>query len=314
MQLTVLDGHALNPGDLSWDCFKKYASVAVYERTPPDLVVNRIGNSDAVLLNKINITSEVLKKCLNLKYIGVLATGYNVVDVKAARKSGVTVTNVPSYSTMSVAQHVFAFITTFTNHIQSHSESVMSGQWIASPDFCYWNAPLMELSGKTLGIFGYGHIGQRVASIGQSFGMNVICCPHRAQEGMPVIVSRDDLFRQSDFLTLHAPLTNETTEVVQEQTLALMKNTAYVINTARGGLINEHDVRKALDDGKIAGYACDVLTNEPMKSDCELLGAPNCLITPHIAWAPKETRIRLMDIALRNFECYLNGNPQNVVS
>lgn len=314
MQLTVLDGHALNPGDLSWDCFKKYASVTVYERTPPDLVINRIGNSDAVLLNKINITSEILKECSNLKYIGVLATGYNVVDVKAAHEAGVTVTNVPSYSTMSVAQHVFAFITAFTNHIQSHSESVMKGQWIASPDFCYWNAPLMELAGKTLGIFGYGHIGQRVASIGQAFGMNVICCPHRAQEGMPAIVSRDDLFRQSDFLTLHAPLTNETTEVVQEKTLSLMKNTAYVINTARGGLVNEHDVRKALDAGKIAGYACDVLTSEPMKSDCELLGAPDCLITPHIAWAPKEARIRLMDIALRNFECYLNGNPQNVVS
>jgi glycerate dehydrogenase len=314
MQLAVLDGHALNPGDLSWDCFKKYASVTVYERTPSGLVINRIGNSDAVLLNKIVITSEILKKCSNLKYIGVLATGYNVVDVEAAHESGVTVTNVPSYCTMSVAQHVFAFITAFTNHIQSHSESVMKGQWIASPDFCYWNAPLMELSGKTLGIFGYGHIGQRVASIGQAFGMNVICCPHHAQEGMPTIVSRDDLFRQSDFLTLHAPLSNETTEIVQEKTISLMKNTAYVINTARGGLVNEHDVRKALNEGNIAGYACDVLTSEPMKPDCELIGAPHCLITPHIAWAPKEARLRLMDIALRNFECYLNGNPQNVVS
>jgi glycerate dehydrogenase len=314
MQLTVLDGYALNPGDLSWDCFKKYASVTVYERTPPDQVINRIGNSDAVLLNKINITSEVLKKCPNLKYIGVLATGYNIVDVNTAHERGVAVTNVPSYSTMSVAQHVFAFITAFTNHIQSHSESVMRGKWIACPDFCYWDAPLTELAGKTLGIFGFGHIGGHVSRIGQAFGMNIICCPHHLKDGMPSPVSLDELFKKSDFLTLHAPLTPETTEAVNERTLSLMKNTAYVINTARGGLVNEHDVRAALDSERIAGYACDVLTSEPMKSDCPLLGAPNCLITPHIAWAPKETRIRLMDSALKNFECYLKGRPQNVVS
>lgn len=314
MKLTVLDGHALNPGDLSWDSFKKFASVTVYERTSPDSVIDRIGDSDAVLLNKIAITSDILKKCPKLKYIGILATGYNVVDVKAAGELGVTVTNVPSYSTMSVAQHVFAFITTFTNHIQLHSDGVMKGKWAACPDFCYWDAPLTELAGKTLGIFGYGHIGERVARIGQAFGMNVICCPHHIKDGMPSPVSRDELFRTADFLTLHAPLTPETTEVVNEHTLSLMKNTAYVINTARGALVNERDIRAALDSGKIAGYACDVLTNEPMKNDCPLLGAPNCLITPHIAWAPKETRIRLMDIALKNIECFLNGRAQNVVS
>jgi glycerate dehydrogenase len=314
MKLTILDGHALNPGDLCWDSFKNFASVTVYERTPSDLIISRIGDSDAVLLNKIPITLSVLKKCPNLKYIGILATGYNVVDVKAARELGITVTNVPSYSTMAVAQHVFSFITTFTNHIQLHSDGVMRGKWTESPDFCYWDAPLIELAGKTLGIYGYGHIGERVALIGQAFGMNILCCPHHIQNGMPHPVSRDELFREADFLTLHAPLTPETTGLVNEETLSLMKTTAYIINTARGGLINERDVRTALDRGKIAGYACDVLTEEPMKKDCTLLGAPNCLITPHIAWAPRETRIRLMDIALKNFEYYLNGTPVNVVS
>lgn len=314
MKLTILDGHAVNPGDLSWDCFKKSASVTVYERTPPDLVIGRIGDSDAVLLNKVSITSDILKECPKLKYIGILATGYNVVDIKAAQEFGVTVTNVPSYSTMAVAQHVFSFITTFTNHVQQHSEGVMKGKWTASPDFCYWDSPLTELSGKTLGIFGFGHIGERVARIGEAFGMKVICCPHHVKEGMPEPVSLDGLFEKSDFLTLHAPLTPETAEVVNKRTLALMKNTAYVINTARGGLVNEKDVRTALDSKKIAGYACDVLMDEPMKKDCPLLGAPDCLITPHIAWAPKETRIRLLDTALKNFECYLHGTPRNIVS
>ncbi|MCK9168994.1 MAG: D-2-hydroxyacid dehydrogenase [Treponema sp.] len=314
MKLTVLDGYALNPGDLTWDSFKQFASVTVYERTPLNSVINHIDDSDAVLLNKIIITPDILKQCPNLKYIGILATGYNVVDVKAARKFGVTVTNVPSYSTMSVAQHVFSFITAFTNHVQLHSDSVMKGRWTSCPDFCYWEAPLTELAGKTLGIFGYGHIGERVALIGQAFGMNIICCPHRLKEGIPSPVSPDELFQKSDFLTLHAPLTPETTEVVNRRTLSLMKESAYVINTARGGLVNEKDVRTALDHGRIAGYACDVLTTEPMKDDCPLLGAPNCLITPHIAWAPKETRIRLMDTAFKNFECYLKGSPQNVVS
>jgi Lactate dehydrogenase and related dehydrogenases len=314
MKLTVLDGHALNPGDLSWDRFNTFASVTVYERTPPELVLDRIADSDAVLLNKISVTRDILKKCPSLKYIGVLATGYNVVDVKAAKELGVTVTNVPSYSTMSVAQHVFSFITAFTNHVQMHSDSVMKGKWVHSPDFCYWDAPLTELSGKMLGIFGYGHIGERVALIAQAFGMDVICCPHHVKDGMPHPVSQDELFAQSDILTLHAPLTAETAEVVNARSLSSMKRSAYVINTARGGLVNERDVRNALDNGTISGYACDVLSDEPMKADCPLLGAPNCLITPHIAWAPKETRIRLMDIALKNLECYLAGTPQNVVS
>ena len=307
MKLTVLDGHALNPGDLTWDSFKQFASVTVYERTPSDSVINRIGDSDAVLLNKIVINADVLTNALSSK-------GYNVVDVKAAHDFGVTVTNVPSYSTMSVAQHVFSFITAFSNHVQLHSDGVMKGKWTACPDFCYWDVPLSELAGKTLGIFGFGHIGERVALIGQAFGMNIICCPHHIKDGIPSPVSRDELFQKSDFLTLHAPLTPETREVVDKRTLSLMKKSAYVINTARGGLVNECDIRTALDSGNIAGYACDVLTTEPMKKDCPLLGAPNCLITPHIAWAPKETRIRLMDIALKNFEYYLNGSPQNVVS
>lgn len=314
MKLTVLDGHALNPGDLSWDCFKKFADVTVYERTSPSEVINRISDSDAVLLNKININSEILQKCKNIKYIGVLATGYNVIDIPAAKAYGVTVTNVPAYSTSAVAQHVFSFITTFSNSVTLHSEGVMNGKWISNPDFCYWDRPLIELEGKTLGIFGFGNIGHRVAQIGTVFGMKIICCPHSVTPDVPNPVSVQELFCQSDFLTLHAPLTPETKEIVNRKTLSLMKNSAYVINTARGALVNEEDVRYALMRGQIAGYAADVLTEEPMKKYCQLLNAPNCIITPHIAWAPKETRLRLLNIAVKNFEGWLNGKPQNVVS
>jgi glycerate dehydrogenase len=314
MKLTVLDGHALNPGDLSWDAFRKYADVTVYERSPADTVISRIGDSDAVLLNKVSISSDTLKACPALAYIGVLATGYNVVDVQAARKAGVTVTNVPSYSTMAVAQHVFSFITSFTNHVSLHSDGVMNGKWTECPDFCYWDAPLTELDGKTLGIYGYGTIGKRVALIARSFGMNVIYCPHHIESGDTDQVSCDELFSRADFLTLHAPLTKETAGIVNARTLSLMKKSAYVINTARGGLVVEHDVRSALDRGVIAGYAADVLTDEPMKKDCPLLGAPNCLITPHIAWAPLETRQRLMQTAVQNFSSWLSGHPLNVVS
>jgi glycerate dehydrogenase len=314
MKLTVLDGHALNPGDLSWNGFSPYADLTIFDRTPPELVKNHISNSEAVLLNKVVISSELLRNCHSLKYIGILATGYNIVDVKAAHEYGVCVTNVPAYSTAAVAQHVFAFITSFTNQVSLLNAGIHNGRWVSSPDFCYWDTPLMELEGKTLGILGYGHIGKRVAEIATAFGMNVICCTHHATPDVSGLVSKEDLFARSDFLTLHVPLTQETKEIINKDTLALMKRNAYLINTARGGLISENDVRVALDTGTIAGYACDVLTEEPMKKNCPLLGAPHCLITPHIAWAPKETRIRLMEIALKNFISYLSGSPQNVVS
>ena len=330
MKLTVLDGHGLNPGDLSWDCIKALTSeFTVYDRTPQELVINRIGNSEAILLNKINITKEIVDSCPALRYIGVLATGYNVVDVKACREKGITVTNIPSYSTEAVAQHVFSFILHFTNQVALHSQSVHNGKWISNPDFCYWLSPLTELSGKTLGIFGFGHIGQNVAEIALSFGMNVIVCAHsessfeKAKKSLDVSseklahlssVSLETLFKESDFLSLHAPLTPETTELVNEKTLALMKPSAVLINTARGGMICEQAVRNALDNKKIAGYAADVLLKEPMSAENPLYKAPNCVITPHLAWAPRETRLRLLDIEVQNIKAFLEGKPINVVS
>lgn len=314
LKLTILDGHAVNPGDLPWDSFKKYADITVYERSQPEQIVERIGNSDAVFLNKINITEEILSKCPNLKYIGVLATGYNVIDLEAAKKHNVTVTNIPSYSTDSVAQHVFAMITYFTNHVALHDESVHNRDWISCPDFCYWKAPLMELTGKTLGIFGFGNIGKKVSKIAEAFGMNVICCTRTQKPDMPVSVSFEELLKQSDFISLHAPLTEQTKNIINKDSIKLMKKSAYLINTARGGFVVEQDLADALNNDEIAGYAADVLLSEPMNKNNPLLKAKNCIITPHIAWAPLETRARLQGIALENLKAWLNGTPQNVVN
>lgn len=314
IKLTILDGHAVNPGDLSWDMFTEFADVTVYERTPKELLINRIGNSDAIFLNKINITEEVFAACPNLKYIGVLATGYNVIDLEAAKRHNVIVTNIPAYSTDSVAQHVFALILHFTNHVSIHNDSVMDGDWVKCPDFCYWNKSLLELNGKTLGIFGYGNIGKKVIKIAEAFGMKVICCTRTPRPDMPESVSFEELLKRSDFISLHAPLTNQTKNIINKDSIKLMKKSAYLINTARGGFIVEQDLADALNNGAIAGYAADVVGEEPMSKDCHLLSAKNCIITPHIAWAPLETRTRLQGIALDNFKNYLNGTPTNVVS
>ena len=314
MKLKILDGNADNPGDLSWDCFSQYADITVYDRTAQSEVVSRIGDAEAAFINKVVITEDILSQLPNLKYIGVCATGYNVVDTEACRKRGIIVTNIPAYSTNSVAQHVFSFITYFTNHIALHNESVHNGDWIKSPDFVYWKSPLTELAGKTLGIFGYGSIGSKVAEIGKAFGMNVICCTRTQKPGMPESVSRKELFKRSDFLTLHAPLTDQTKNMINKESLDLMKKSAYLINTARGGFVVEQDLADCLKSGGIAGYAADVIVHEPMDADCPLLGCPNCVLTPHIAWAPKETRQRLLDIALENFKAWIEGNPINVVN
>lgn len=313
MKLTVLDGYALNPGDLSWDSFTKYADVTVFERTPQELAVEHIGNSDAILLNKVKITSDILSKCTNLKYIGVLATGYNVIDVDAVKKAGICATYIPDYSTNAVAQHVFALITYFTNHVAVHNESVINGDWTKNPDFCYWKKPLIELCGKTLGILGYGKIGRQTAKIAEAFRMNVIVCPHKITPEIENFVNFDSLLKKSNFISLHVPLTEETEEIIDSSAISKMRDGAYIINTARGGLINENDMRAALDSGKIGGYAADVLLHEPMNSDCPLLNAPNCVLTPHIAWAPPETRARLLKIAVENFANYLEGNVQNSI-
>ncbi|MCR5171957.1 MAG: D-2-hydroxyacid dehydrogenase [Treponema sp.] len=316
MKLTVLDGHAANPGDLSWDKFKKIADLTVYERTPADMVIQRIGDSDAIFLNKIQITKQILDSCPKLKYIGVLATGYNVVDLDECTKKNITVTNIPAYSTDSVAQHVFAFILNYSNQVASHASSVKNGDWTRSPDFCYWNSSLTELTGKTLGIFGFGSIGQKVAKIAHAFGMRVIICTHNSNSftGGEEVVTKEELFKQSDFLSLHAPLTDSTKNLVNRETLSLLKESAVIINTARGGLVDENAVKEALIQKKIAMYCADVVLTEPMDKNCPLLTAPDCVITPHIAWAPKETRQRLFDIAFNNLNSFIAGKPVNVVN
>lgn len=314
IKLTILDGNAVNPGDLNWSEFEKITDLTVYPRSPKEEIIKRIGNSDAIFLNKIEINEDIIQACPNLKYIGVLATGYNVVDINAAKKHNIVVTNIPAYSTDSVAQHVFSFILNFTNQVALHNQSVQNGDWIKCPDFCYWNTQLMELTGKTLGVFGYGSIGKKVTKIAQAFGMKVICCTRTPKPDMPEAVTFEELLQKSDFITLHAPLTDKTIKIINKESLKLIKPTSYLINTARGGMIDEQALAEALNNNLIAGYAADVVTEEPMSKDSPLIGAKNCVITPHIAWAPKETRIRLQGIALENFKAWMQGKPINQVN
>lgn len=314
MKLAILDAHADNPGDLSWDSFKEFADVVLYDRTSSNDVINRIGDADAIFVNKVQITEEILQKAPKLKYIGVCATGYNVIDLDSCSKRNIIVTNIPAYSTNAVAQHVFALITNFSNHVALHNQSVHAGEWIQSPDFVYWKEPLFELAGKTLGIFGYGAIGLKVAEIGKAFGMKIICNTRTKKPGMPEFVSFEELLKEADILTLHAPLTDLTKNIINKESLSLMKKSAYLINTARGGFVVEKDLAECLKAGGIAGYAADVIATEPMLPDCPLLNCPNCVLTPHIAWAPKETRKRLLDIAYENFKAWIDGHPINVVN
>ena len=314
IKLAILDGNAVNPGDLTWDAFKEFADITVYKRTLQNEVIDRVKEFDAIFVNKVIISEEILNQLPKLKYIGVCATGYNVIDLKACAKRNITVTNVPAYSTDAVAQHVFALITNFTSNVALHSQSVHNGGWVRSPDFVYWEKPLMELAGKTLGIFGYGSIGKKVAEIGKAFGMKVICCTRTPKKDMPEAVTKEELFKRSDFLSLHAPLTDQTKNMINKETLSLMKSSAYLINTARGGFVVEQELAECLKAGKIAGYAADVISVEPMTPDNPLLGCPNCVLTPHIAWAPKETRERLMGVCLSNLKAWLSGKPENVVS
>ena len=314
MKLAILDAHADNPGDLSWDSFKEFADVVLYDRTSSNDVINRIGDADAIFVNKVQITEEILQKAPKLKYIGVCATGYNVIDLDACSKRNIIVTNIPAYSTNAVAQHVFALITNFSNNVSLHNQSVHAGEWIQSPDFVYWKEPLFELAGKTLGIFGYGEIGSKVAEIGKAFGMKIICNTRTKKPGMPEFVSFEELLKEADILTLHAPLTDLTKNIINKESLSLMKKSAYLINTARGGFVVEKDLAECLKAGGIAGYAADVIDTEPMIPDCPLLNCPNCVLTPHIAWAPKETRKRLLDIAYENFKAWIDGHPSNVVN
>jgi glycerate dehydrogenase len=316
MKIVVLDGYVLNPGDLSWDGIKELGDCVFYDRTPADMTVERAKGADAVFTNKVVLNKEIISQLPDLKFIGVLATGYNVVDSEAAKNAGITVTNIPAYSSASVAQMVFSHILNFAQNVGIHAQSVSLGEWAASIDFAYWKTPQTELAGKTLGIIGFGQIGQAVAKIGLAFGMKVIFT-NRSQKETNLETSQVDLetlLSESDFISINCPLTAENTGFINKQTIEKMKPTAFLINTGRGPLINEKDLADALNSGRIAGAGLDVLSVEPALPENPLLKAKNCFITPHIAWATFEARTRLMNIATENLKSFIAGKPQNVVN
>jgi len=316
MKIVVLDGYTLNPGDLSWSTLESLGSCKIYDRTPPELVVQRAAGAQIVLINKILFSREVIEQLAELKYIGVLATGYNLVDLAATRRQNVTVTNVPTYGTRSVAQMVFAHLLNLTQRVGDHARSVAAGHWTACEDFCYWNHPLVELDGLTMGIVGMGRIGRATAELATAFGMNVLASDVVAPSAVPdgvTMVEQDELFRRSDVVSLHCPLTPETEKFVDADTLALMKPTALLINTSRGPLIDQPALAAALKAGQIAGAGLDVLSSEPPPADNPCLTAKTCFIPPHIAWATKAARRRLLKTVVENVESFLAGRPQNVV-
>ena len=316
MRIVILDGYSANPGDLSWEGLEQLGTLTVYDRTSPSETVARAADADVVLTNKVIISSEVMAQLPQLKYIGVLATGYNVVDIAAAHERGITVTNVPAYSTESVAQMVFAHLLTVTNRTEYYAVQNRQGRWSKNPDFCYWDFPHMELAGKTFGIVGLGNIGRRVAQIALAFSMQVKALTSKTAEILPAgieKVSLEELLATSDVLSLHCPLTERTRHLINVDTLQRMKSTAILINTGRGPLVEAHAVAGALADGRLAAFCADVLTEEPPKADNPLLRQPNAFITPHIAWASKEARIRLIQVATDNVRAFLNDQPVNVV-
>ncbi len=314
MKITVLDGFAENPGDLSWEWLAEYGEYTVYDRTPADLIAERVKDCDVVITNKTPLRRDLLQTLTNLKYVGLLSTGYNIVDWDYCKKAGIPVCNIPSYSTSAVAQLTFALILEHTNAVAIHSQSVHSGEWSACKDFCYWKTPLTELQNKTLGIIGFGSIGKAVAKIALAFGMRVIASTnHPAPFDGVEFADYDTLLRQSDFVSLHCPLTDKTEGMVDATFLAKMKPSAMLINTSRGQVINEADLAFALKNGTISAAGLDVLSTEPPKTDNPLIGIGNCYITPHIAWAGYETRVRLMEICKENLKAFSLGKPQNVV-
>ncbi len=314
-KIVVLDGYTLNPGDLSWDGLKQLGEVTVYDRTSRQDTAARIGDAPVVLTNKTPISREVLEACPNLRYIGVLATGYNVVDVDAAKERGITVTNIPTYGTAAVAQYTFALLLELCHQAGMHSESVHGGKWQENGDFCYWLTPQMELDGKTIGIIGFGRIGKAVARIALAFGMKVLVYDQYFQKGEMEVsdVELDDLLKNSDVITLHCPLTKENQGLICAENIAKMKDGVLLLNDARGGLVEEQALAEALRSGKVAGAAVDVVSEEPISGRNPLLSAPNCIITPHIAWASLEARRRLMGVAVENVSAFLSGRPVNLV-
>lgn len=318
-KIVVLDGYAANPGDISWEPWKALGELTVYDRTAPEKVVARATGAEMVLTNKVVLSAEVMKQLPDLRYVGVLATGYNVVDLEAARAQGVVVTNIPAYSTASVAQMVFAHLLNITHHVADHAASVTAGDWQRSADFCYWLSPLEELQGLTFGIVGLGNTGKATARIAQAFGMEVMAYSSKSAEALAALgirktASYEELFAAADVLSLHCPLTPDTKHLVNAAHLALMKPTAIVINTGRGPLVDEQALAEALNAGRIAAAGVDVLTQEAPREGSPLIGARNCYITPHIAWATGAARKRLMQVALENVMAYLGGKAQNVVN
>lgn len=315
-RLVVLDGYTLNPGDLSWERLMSLGSCSIYDRTAPAEVIAEAADAELVLTNKAVLSRDVIEALPNLKYIGVMATGYNVVDLDAAREHGITVSNVPIYGTASVAQMVFAHVLHFMQRVQDHSQAVHAGRWSAVSDFCFWDYPQVELAGLTMGIVGLGRIGRATAKLADAFGMKVVAAS-RSDADAPSYIHRvdlDTLFRESDFVSLHCPLTSDTEGFVNSELLATMKRSAVLINTSRGPLIDEPALAAALERGTIAGAGLDVLSTEPPPVDHPLLNAPNCVITPHIAWATRSARSRLLDTVVDNVAAFLAGQPQNVVN
>ncbi|MBQ6475079.1 MAG: D-2-hydroxyacid dehydrogenase [Clostridia bacterium] len=318
MKIVVLDGYTLNPGDLDWNGLEALGELTVYDRTAPEDVIARIGDAELIYTNKTVISREILDACPSVKFIGVLATGYNVVDTEAAKEKGIPVCNVPTYGTTAVAQYTFALLLEICHHVWAHSEAVKAGAWASCPDFCFWNYPLFELAGKTLGIIGYGRIGQTVGQIAQAFGMKVLAVdghvrPELENENMKY-VELDELFKEADVISLHCPLFPSTQGIINKENIAKMKDGVIILNDSRGPLIVEQDLFDALESGKVAYAASDVVSTEPIKDDNVLLKAKNMIITPHIAWAPKEARKRLMDVAVADLAAFLAGEPINVVN
>ena len=317
MKIVVLDGYTENPGDLSWGGFEAIGETVVYDRTPGDQIVERIGEAEIVILNKTPITRATLEACPGIKYIGVLATGYNVVDTAAARERGIPVCNIPSYGTASVGQFAIALLLEICHHIGAHSDSVHNGDWERSADWCYWNHPLIELDGKTMGIIGFGRIGQATGRIAKALGMKVIAYdahPNDAGRALAGYVELDTLLATSDVIALHCPLFPETQGIIDRAAIAKMKDGVIILNNSRGPLIVEQDLADALDSGKVAAAGLDVVSTEPIRGDNPLLKAKNCIITPHISWAAREPRQRIMDMAVENLKAFLGGGAVNVVN
>lgn len=317
MKIVVMDGKGVNPGDMSWKQIQQFGELIVYERTASEEIIDHVGDAEIVLTNKTVFDEDTIAKLKNVKYIGVLATGYNVVDLKAASKRGIVVTNIPAYSTDSVAQMTFAHILNVTNHVDHYARASRDGEWSRCPDFCYWDKPLVELAGKTIGIIGLGNIGMKVANIALNFGMNVIAYTSKEPKEIPNGINKasiDNILSDSDIISLHCPLTEQTRELINKDSIAKMKRSVIVVNTGRGPLVNEEDVANALHNGLIGAYCADVMCSEPPSADNPLFVEQNAYITPHVAWASKEARIRLMDIAEKNIHSFLSGKPINVVN